>query len=136
MLDNQQDWCNFDVVLRVPVSVAMKGFVSPSRIAKMLEEHFGDYSDGRYPFNVEQFKQALNACIKRALYDAVSEDEMDLHRDEYVEYKSPDGKVTGKTAKWVLTAEKRMEKVFPYVSEQIKVSVSERPERRPGTTRS
>jgi hypothetical protein len=123
--------CNQDVnlTLTFPVTIPVIEGVKHGRIAFMLQEYLHDWSDGRYPFAVEQLKVALRDCVKRALYDAVSEIEMKKHTGEYVEFESDDGKVSGKTATWVLTTEEIMKDVHPYVREDSTVMLSERPAR-------
>lgn len=125
----------FELTLHIPVSMPAMAGITPERVADMFHEDLHDWSDGRYPFAVEVLKNAITICVQRALYEAVSERELKKHHGEYVEFESLDGKVSGKTAKHVLTTEEVMRGVYAYVREAISVSLSQRPTRDTGQTR-
>jgi len=116
-----------DVTVTFPVTIPVMEGIENQRIAFMLEDYLRHWNDGRYPFTVEQLKDAMRGCVKNALYKTVEEREVKKHNGEYVDYLNSAREVTGKTAKFVLTTDEAMRNVRPYVREEISVSVSERP---------
>ena len=65
-----------------------------------------DWSDGRYPFDVEQLRHGLKACVERAIYKAVEERECNRYAGEYYV------RGNSKTAKWVHTTRRAYKRII------------------------
>jgi hypothetical protein len=66
--------------------------------APILADHFRDYEDGRYTFDVEQVQNGLSDCMKRAAQEAVEKAMQEKYGDETVDSVSG----FGQTYRWYL----------------------------------
>jgi hypothetical protein len=91
-----------------------------SRLGQFLGWHFSDFEDGRYPFDTELAKHAIEMAIKNTICQLVSDVEYDKHRGEYV---TPD--FGGKIAKGCITSEELLKKLVVCIREGMTFAVEE-----------
>lgn len=108
------------------ITIPLDSFDGPidSKIGQMLENVLNDWRDGRYPFDVEMFKNGLHHCIKHAVSLCIEEEMHHKFGNEMVV--SDDGR--GSTARWYLESQKAS-KPIPYMNEPIKAEITHGPKR-------
>ena len=93
---------DYELVLKYRLST-FDDTIDPQLLGDMLSKVFGDYQDGRRPFDVEMISVGLGDCLKRAIYECICAETQEEFGREVVEH--ADG--NGNTGRWYLEAQKR-----------------------------
>lgn len=106
---------DYELNLKVKMST-YNGALDIEAFTFMLNSIMDDWSDGRRPFEVEEIRDGLYCCLKRAAYEVVCKQKQKEFGNEVV------GDERMSIARWVLEADKE-KPVVPDFFDSFKVEI-------------
>jgi len=95
-------------------------FITAERLERFLNHHAHNWRDGRYPLDVEVFRERLFQMVRNAALDCIQDHTHTMFPGEIIEGE------TGSTSRWVMEAEPIEKELFIWAQdgEQDKIEVT------------
>jgi hypothetical protein len=106
--------------IKVPIEINLDslGGINGEDIAKHTRYLLSNWSDGRYPFEVELFTRGLHNLVKMAITDSIRTKQMDICPDQYVNTEN------SSVALWSLLSDDLAKKIqFYFDSENWSINI-------------
>lgn len=105
-------------ILRIDIPIRDNNSPIDERLGQYVKYTLEDWRDGRYPFMVEMFQNAIQRILCKTSKDIVSDDLQKLYGNETVPYGNG-----GNMARWLMELEKIDIKPPHILEDQIEVSL-------------
>lgn len=118
---NNTDTIN-DVTINISIDCNIYGKhegVNIECLSKYLEYQINNWSDGRYSFSSEMFRNGLESNIKKAIQDCIDVYYQKLYKNQMVD------RGNSSTAKWYIESNKHTQDVSCYVKDSVQIKINE-----------